>query len=110
MNVNFNFFDWIRPPAKEHLLDEILKILMRLSMDIQTLTAKVNAVSDQLDKAKIEITTQIQALRDALTDVQVPPEAEAALTRLEGLAQALDDFNPDAPAVEPESEAPAEPE
>ncbi len=61
------------------------------------LAAKLTSIGDELDKAKAEIVAAIQALKDALASAgATTPEVDAAVVRLEGSAQALDDLNPDA--------------
>ena len=67
------------------------------------LAARLSAVGDELDKATAEIVAAIQALKDALAAAGgTTPEVDAAVTRLEGGAKALDDLNPDAvPPVTP---------
>lgn len=74
--------------------------------------SKLNEVAGQLQvanerllKAKVEIIDRINALEDALDDVDLPIEAEEALSALMATAQALDDLNPD-----PEPEPGADPE
>lgn len=57
------------------------------------LVAKLDALSDQSDKAKAEILAEIQTLKDQLG--QVSPEVEASLNRLTQKTQALDDLNTD---------------
>lgn len=60
------------------------------------LSAKLTSIGDELDKAQAEIIAAIQALKDALaTAGATSPEVDAAVTRLEGSAKALDDLNPD---------------
>ncbi len=65
---------------------------------LNELETTLNQVDDKLDKAKTEITAEIAKLREQLGNVTLPAGAEAALTRLEAAAQALDDIIPDAPA------------
>lgn len=68
---------------------------------VNELAAKLEQVNVQLGKAKEEIINQVNALQDALANVELPADAEAALNNLMGAAQALDDLNPDEPAPEP---------
>jgi hypothetical protein len=70
-------------------------------MKVGDLATAINKIDDQLDKAQVEITGQIQALKDSLTNVELPAEATAALDRLTAAAQKLDDITPDAPAPAP---------
>lgn len=71
---------------------------------VNELAAKLEQVNVQLGKAKEEIINQVNALQDALANVELPADAEAALNNLMGAAQALDDLNPDAPGPEPTEE------
>lgn len=73
---------------------------------VNELAAKLEQVNVQLGKAKEEIINQVNALQDALANVELPADAEVALNNLVGAAQALDDLNPDAPALEPIPEEP----
>lgn len=61
------------------------------------LLARLNALSDQLDKASTEIVNEIQALKDALVNVEVPQEVTDKVDSLLVKAQALDDLNADPP-------------
>lgn len=65
---------------------------------VNELAAKLEQVNMQLGKAKEEIINQVNALQDALANVELPADAEVALNNLVGAAQSLDDLNPDAPA------------
>ena len=78
-------------------------LLGKIMININELAEKQDAVSDKLSKAFGEITNEIATLRS--TAGQLPANAEASLSRLEAMAQALDDIVPDAPA--PASEEPA---
>lgn len=77
-------------------------------MNITEATAKLNSLGDQLEKASTEILKEIETLKAATVNVQLPAEAEAAIDRLTAKAQALDDINPDAPVPAP-STLPAAP-
>jgi hypothetical protein len=61
------------------------------------LTTALRSIDAQLAKAQTEILNRIQALQAALSDVELPPEAEQALLELQTQAQALDDIVPDQP-------------
>ncbi|MCW5929892.1 MAG: hypothetical protein KIT80_23430 [Chitinophagaceae bacterium] len=89
-------------------VDEI-KMLKRLELligkimtTVNELADKLTAVNNQLNKAKEEIVSQVQALQDALQNVELPVAAQEALAALESTAQMLDDLNDDAPVEEPE--------
>lgn len=77
-------------------------VMAKLSDLVQTLTD----VKTELDKAKGEIVAKIDDLVSQLQNVELSPEATAALDALKGSAQALDDIVPDAVPTEP---APSEP-
>ena len=88
-------------------VDEI-KMLKRLELligkvmtTVNELADKLTAVNNQLNKAKEEIVSQVQALQESLKNTTIPVAAQEALAALESTAQALDDMNPDAPVEEP---------
>lgn len=65
----------------------------------------VDAITDKLGKAKDEILTEIETLKAQVAEGQIPD-----LSRLEAVAQGLDDIVEDAPAVDPEPEPTPDPE
>ena len=67
------------------------EILMKLS----ELTTAISGVSTQLTKAQNEILSRINALENALVDVELPEEAVSAIDALRTQTQALDDIVPD---------------
>ena len=67
------------------------EILMKLS----ELTTAISGVSTQLTKAQDEILSRINALENALVDVDLPEEAVSAIEALRTQTQALDDIVPD---------------
>ena len=69
----------------------------KTAMKLAELAAALTAIDTKLTKAQEEIIAEIQKLRDALNDVDLPAEATAALDALSAKAQALDDVVPDAP-------------
>lgn len=81
-----------QPPSQEEIV-----------MKLNELSAVVTALSGQVEKVKTEVLTRIADLEAALSDVTLPPEAEAAIEALRVGVQGLDDLNPDA-VVEPEPE------
>jgi archaellum component FlaC len=85
------------PPDVIKLLKRHELILGRIMTKVNELAEKLNVINAQLHKASAEIIGQINALQDALTDVELPQEAIDAMNELESIAQALDDLNPDAP-------------
>ena len=74
----------------------------RTMVTVNELAASLKTINEQLAKSKSEIVARVDALENALKNTEIPAEAQEALDELRGTAQALDDLNPDAPAVEPE--------
>lgn len=66
----------------------------RMVNKLSELEGKLIAVNNTLEKVKNEV----QALKDALEDVELPEGAQAALDKLTATADAIDALNPDAPA------------
>jgi hypothetical protein len=64
-------------------------------MNINQLAETLIAIKDQLTKAKEEIVNKISDLENALENVELSSEAQAALEALNETAQALDDIVPD---------------
>ncbi len=58
---------------------------------ISSLAATVSALAEQQEK----VVTEIKALKDSLSDVEIPAEAQAALDRLSAAIKSADDENPD---------------
>jgi hypothetical protein len=92
------------------------KIMAKLS----TLSATLSNIDDQLEKAKNEITGAVATLQkniddlkaqiEAGSDPEIPEEAQAALDKLTGVAQALDDLNVDNPGPVTTPEEPPSPQ
>jgi hypothetical protein len=76
---------------------EIGRLEKKLMSKLNELAGNLTAVVDTLEKVKGEVT----ALKDSLTNVELPPDAQAALDKLVATSAALDALNPDAPAPEP---------
>lgn len=107
------------PPVTRKDLEELYAALWwqqqrntsKIMAKLSTLAASLSSIDDQLDKVKTEITeatatlqktiTDLQATIDAGGDPEIPTDAQAALDRLTGAAQALDDLTPDVPAPTP---------
>lgn len=68
---------------------------------ISELPGILDKLSTQLEKAQTEIVAEIATLKASLEDVDIPPAAEASITKLGTLAQTLDDINPDLPPPTP---------
>lgn len=61
------------------------------------LAASLNLLADKADKAKTEIVSAVDSLKAEIANANVDsPAISAALARLDGSVQALDDLNPDA--------------
>jgi len=67
-----------------------------LLMKLSELTTAIAGVSVQLTKAQDEILSRINALENALVDVDLPDAAIDAINTLRAQTQALDDIVPDA--------------
>ncbi len=81
------------------IVQDIQKKEVNIQMKVSEIASTLTAVSDQLSKAKGEILAKIAALETSLSNVDLPPDATAALDGLKTQAQALDDIVPDAPVV-----------
>ncbi len=81
------------------ILDSINSSTELIMASLAELNASLTAVGDQLAKASSEIKSEIDTLTAAVAaSGTTTPEIDASVTRLQGLAQALDDLNPDAAA------------
>jgi len=58
-------------------------------------------IADRFDKGIGEVIAEIDTLKNALQNVDVPPEVQASVDRLAVLAAKLDDLNPDQITDEP---------
>jgi uncharacterized membrane protein YfbV (UPF0208 family) len=73
-------------------LPSTLEVIMS---NLSQLATALITIQNQLAKAQEEILEKIDTLQDALANVELPAEAEQALTDLINRAQALDDVVPD---------------
>lgn len=95
--MRFIFFN---PVAR--ILAAIADLKDTILMNQTELQAALDAVNDQLTKATAEINAEIATLTAEIAAGGVTtPGVDASLARLQGLAQALDDLNPDAPPPAP---------
>ena len=85
-------------PATKKDLD---KAVDKIMATVQELNTKLTAINAQLDKATAEIVDEINKLKAALNNVDLPADAQASLDALTTKVQALDDLNPDAPTPPP---------
>lgn len=67
-----------------------------ITMKLAQLAAAIAAIDTRLTEAQTEITAEIQKLKDALSDVEVPAEAQAALDAITVKSAALADIVPNA--------------
>lgn len=95
---------WFKSHALPSNENDLKKMEHAIMAKLTTLKEQLDALNAQLEKAKGEIVAEIEALKGALSDVDIPEEAQASLDKLAGLAQSLDELNPDAP---PQPEPPA---
>lgn len=72
-----------------------------VAMKLFELSAVITALVGQVEKVKTEVLARIDELDQALLDVTLPADAEAALEALRAGIETLDDLNPDVVA-EPE--------
>lgn len=79
------------------LLKRLELLIGKVMTTVNELAAQLNLVNEQLNKAKVEIISQVQALEDALRNgnIELPQEAQDALNAVVATAKALDDLNPD---------------
>jgi len=78
-----------RTAATKQDLEEMEK---RIMSKISDALGDIKTLKTQLEKAKLEILTKIQALIDASGDRELTPEEEQARTELKATVQALDDI------------------
>jgi len=72
-----------------------------MALKVTELEAKLTAIADQFSKGIDEVVAEIQTLKDALTNTEIPSAAQASIDRLDTLAQKLDALNPDVPPPTP---------
>lgn len=92
---------------RDSCLLEIRYIVQRQEILIGEIMTQVNDLAPKLNEQAVvvqKIITEIAALKDALQNMALPADAEAALANLAALIKTADDQNPDA---EPAPEEPA---
>lgn len=94
---------WIfkKDATKEDIKLAVEQIKEHIDMKLKDLPGVLVSVKEQIEKAKAEVIAKIAALEAALGDVDLSPEAEAALESLKATAQGIDDIVPDAPSPTP---------
>lgn len=81
------------PATKFDVTRATKEIMSKLSELNTTLTG----IADTLTKVQAEV----QTLKDSLSNVDIPADAQASLDKLVALSKAIDDINPDAPPPPP---------
>lgn len=71
-----------------------------MATKVSELEGKLTTLTTQVTK----IATEVQALKDALANVEIPEAAETALANLTTALKAVDDLNEDAPPPPPPPE------
>lgn len=94
MNLTRAIWCWVSRflPSTKHDIQKNRKIII---MKLNELANAIATVNTTLEK----VATEIQALKDSLTNVDLPADAQAALDKLVATASALDALNDDAPAA-----------
>ena len=80
-----------------HLLRHIRRRQEVMYVKLSELLQVLTDLQTQIDKAKAEILAKIALLELALSDVDLPADAQAKIDELKGVVQALDDIVPDQP-------------
>lgn len=93
-------FGWLRGKKHHNNHQPWEKEIM---IKVAELAAAIGATNAQLVKAKTEILIKIAELQNALLNIEIPAEAQAALDALTATAQEFDDIVPEVapPVVEP---------
>lgn len=99
MNIIRSALDWIGWDNVTETRTRFKQINMKLS----ELAAQLTGIDDKLTEASTEIVAEIQKLKDALGDAEIPAEATAALEAISGKASALADIVPNPPPQEPQA-------
>jgi hypothetical protein len=97
-----------------HYIIQKLKKMADEQLTQEQLAAQFDALSDQLDKSKQEVLTEVAALEAQIgsgsqgdgTTIIPTAAFTASLARLKSAVQAQDDLNPDAPVTTPPVETP----
>lgn len=61
-----------------------------------TKLSELSGVLEAVNMTLVKIQTEVQTLKDSLTNAAIPTDAQASLDRLTALAKAVDELNPDA--------------
>ena len=74
--------------TKTDLRETESKIIMKLS----ELAGNLKVLGDHVEKVR----TEVQSLKDSLTNTELPQDAQDSLDRLSALVKSVDDITPDA--------------
>lgn len=100
----------VKPASPRDVARIVNQLIQKTIMPkVSEIDETVNAISDTLDKVRVEFLSELEKLRNS--DPDISPEGAAALTRLASIAAALDAIVPDAvptPTPEPVAETVAE--
>lgn len=88
--------NWVIEWLFEDIYRRIDELERKEVKDVGELNDALIAIKDQLTKAKDEILAKIATLEGQIGSI--PADAQATLEELKGLAQVMDDINPDQPA------------
>lgn len=83
----------------DQIIDAILTLNethKRTNMKLSELVTTLTTIDANLTEASTELTAELQKLRDALANTDIPPDAEAALNNIGTKAKALADVIPNA--------------
>lgn len=86
-----NLSSWLLGDKHRKPNEQTQIILMKLN----ELAARLTALDVRIDKVQAEILAEIQKLKDALGDVDVPEAASTAIANIEAKVGSLDDRNAD---------------
>ena len=79
-----------------YILVVLLGIIILLEVIQMIKLTELAGVVTTLSEKVTKIAVEVQALKDALVNVEIPAEAQNALDALSTQLQSLDDVNPDA--------------
>lgn len=72
---------------------DLMEMEKRIMAKVNELAAIIDGLNTKVEKVRVEV----QALKDSLSNVDLPADAQAALDRLTASIQTVDDINPDQP-------------
>lgn len=90
------FLDWLGFESASESDKKHQQRHKEIIMKLSELAASLTNVDAKLTEASTEILAEIQRLKDALGDVDIPAEAETALAAITAKATALADIIPNA--------------